>query len=296
MFDLTAYFSNPENRDLLAAYFLPENQDFLDEISCENLKIIAENLLSSEVSFHDLAKFPESADENPDLYVRQKESDYRKSYFRYSRIFELCRVLGCKNIYDIGCQRVNQSFLLMKYTTMSYTGISPWGFDLNDYRKSDFKNKNYRACTTNETPKPFCGGRISFFKGYYPKDKFEILPNNIAVACYSLAMLRDEKDIHETVCALKQDFDRVLFNIGYRDDDLISMWKNADWSGFEVCPVGPMGFLFATKHHEDIERMQKVYPFEDGRFITGIDDSNEHLIGGVLITIDPDPFRFYVNW
>ena len=199
----------------------------------------------------------------------------------YSRIFELCRVLGCRNIYDIGCQRINQSFQLIRYSTMSYTGISPWGFDLNDYQKSDYKDKNYKVYSVKDAPKPFCGGRIRFFKGYYPRDKFEILPDNIAVACYSFTMLRDETEIRETVRALTQDFDRV--------------WKSADWSAFEVCPIGPQGFLFATKHHEDIERMQNVYPFEDGRFITGIDDSGDYLSGGIRIS-EPDPFEYYINW
>lgn len=293
-FDYYAYLANPENREKLAMHFLPET---LDErgFPRKSLDIIAENLLSSAPSQRAMSKFPESPEEAPDTYVDQKKHDLADSAFMYSRIFELCRVLGCRNIYDIGCQRINQSFQLIRYSSMSYTGISPWGFDLNDYQKSDYKDKNYKVYSVKDAPKPFCGGRIRFFKGYYPRDKFEILPDNIAVACYSFTMLRDETEIRETVRALTQDFDRVLFNLFFQNHELIGIWKSADWSAFEVYPIGPQGFLFATKHHEDIERMQKVYPFDDGRFITGIDDSSDYFYDSLRIS-EPDPFEYYVNW
>ena len=293
-FDYYAYLSNPENREKLAMHFLPENNDDLS-FPRKSLDIVAENLLSSAPSLRAMAKFPETPEEAPDTYVGQKKHDLVNSAFMYSRIFDLCRVLGCRNIYDVGCQRINQSFQLIKYSSMSYTGISPWGFDLNDFSQSDYKTKNYKVYSVNNAPKPFCNGRIRFFKGYYPRDRFEIHPNNIAVACYSFTMLREDDEISETVHALTQDFDRVLFNIGYQNHELIGKWKSADWSAFEVYPIGPQGFLFASKHREDIERMKKVYPFEDGRFSTGIDDANDYFTRGILID-DPDPFKNYIKW
>lgn len=275
-------------------HFLPENNANLN-FPRKSLDIIAENLLSSALSLHAMAKFQETPEEAADLYVGEKKCDFEKSGFMYARIFELCRVLGCRNIYDIGCQRINQSFQLIKYSAMSYTGISPWGFELNDYQKSDYEDKNYKVYSVSDAPEPFCSGRIRFFKGYYPRDRFEILPDNIAVACYSFTMLRDETEIRETVRALTRDFDRVLFNISYYNNELIGIWKSADWSAFEVFPIGPQGFLLATKHLEDIERMKKVYPSENGRFLTGIDDSLEYLSDGLKIS-EPDPFKRYVNW
>jgi len=264
---------NPENRDLLTRYFLTENREQFSQLTEEQTEKLAATLLGSDKLKHFKLKLGTSLD---------------NSLFYYGRIFDLCRILGVSSIYDIGCATINQSFLLINYSNTTYTGISPDGFDLQTNLISD----SHTLWQVDEVP-PFCSGRIRFVKGYYPDALSEISSNSIAVACYTMTMLRTEEKIKFMVSALTRDFDRIIFNIPSDDTARTDMWKKSDWTGFEIYPIGPEGFLYATKHREDIIRMKNVYPFVDGRFETGIDDFTryQHITNDI-----PEGCSPYVDW
>jgi len=270
-FDINVFLIDPEKRDLLTRYFLSENREQFSRLTDEQKEKLAANLLGSDK-----------------LKLIELGTSLDNTLFYYGRIFELCRIIGAASIYDIGCAGINQSFLLINYSTLAYTGISPDGFNLQTNLISD----SHTVWETDEVP-PFSGGRIRFVKGYYPDVLTEISPNSIAVACYSMTMLRTEEKIKSMVSALTRDFDRIIFNIPSKDPDRVSIWKNADWTGVEIYPIGPEGFLFATKYHEDIVRMKTIYPFIDGHFETGIDD----FMRFQLMTNDlPEGVSPYIKW
>lgn len=217
-------------------------------------------------------KWKESPEEAPDKYLNSKSNGYHRIYEIYSRIFDLCKVLGITHVYDIGCEKINQSFLLAAHTNISYTAIDTI-FELNDWREEDKNSNRYWHYCTYEAPPPFCDGRIRFIKGRYPDTGLDVKPNHIAVASCSLTMCRGAESINRAAAALVCDFDRILINFPsskYRAEDY-EYWKNADWSGYEIHPIDYSGFVYATRHEEDIERMKVMYPFDDDEiFDTGI--------------------------
>ncbi len=277
-------------RDRLTAYFLPENAILCKWFKREKMDSILKTVTGMDEIVRDVpwrrGDDWKEEERRFDTYIKQ--DDFNKVNFRYARVFELCRILGAANLYDIGCQTINQSFMLVNYSTVSYTGIMNSRFVLNDYRDSDFNDLNSDYVFMEQAPEPFCGGRIRFIRGHYPDVVPEIEPNNIAIACYSITMCRDEESINEMAAALTRDFERVLFNIPYDVPELVELWKKTDWQGFEIYPIGPEGFLFATKHPEDIRRMKETYPFIDGRFMTGIDN--------MLQKTAADSFERYADW
>ena len=127
---------------------------------------------------------------------------------------------------------------------------------------------------------------------FIPEFELDFLPNSIAIACYSLTMYREEEEITKLADALVQDFDRVLFNIHFRDRNVMRFWRNSRLKEFEIYPIGPQGSLFATKKPEDIRRLKEFYPFDDGRFLTGIDDAMDHY----FCRTPSEPYRFYADW
>ena len=278
-------------RDRITGYFLPENIDTRERLSRETLDDLAAKLFGTETITKAVTSTG-NPEEEPDQFLHYKKSNFYQVNYRYSRIFDLCRVIGAVNLYDIGCQSLNQSFQLVQYSRMSYTGIINGRFLINDYRPSDFETKNYNIIKAEETPPPLCDGRIRYIRGHYPEFELDVLPNNIAIACYSLTMYHEEEEIRKMFEALTHDFERILFNIRFRDSNVVQFWRNCDWSGFEIYPIGPQGFLFATKNPEDIRKLKEFYPFEDERFLTGIDDAINHY----LCMIPQEPYRDYVEW
>ena len=281
-------------RDWYMTFFLPESQPLLNGFPKARMDEVTRSLLGTDSPEKCLrTRYEKTPEEDPEAYLEDKMREYRRVNYRYARIFEFCRVIGVRNIYDIGCQGLNQALLLSQFTAMSYTGIDG-SFSLNDWRKQDIEDKNYHLPITREAPPPFCDGRIRFLKGYYPDVKPEILPDSIAVGCYSFTMCRGEK-IPAVQNALTSDFDRILINIPgdtFRPEDG-EIWKNASWTGFEVHPIGASNFLFATKIPEDIVRLKKMYPMDEyGRFSTGIDYGMFALSG-----FSPnDPYTDYLSW
>lgn len=266
-------FSEKE-RTLSTAYLLPENHAARNWLSRERWMAISKMLLGTEeITERVNLVMQMSPEENPVPYIQMKESDYYTVNFRYARIFDLCRVLGVSHLYDIGCQTVNQSFLLAKYSAMHYTGITNGCFDLNNCRSDDMEEKAYTILSTNQTPPPLCDGRICFVRGSYPKVELEIAPNNIAVACYTFTLYRDEDSIKNIADALMRDFDRFLFNV---ELSCLETWKRMDWHGVQFFPIGPQWFVFGTKIPSDVEKLKAAYPWKDGHFETGIDDAMSH--------------------
>lgn len=290
---LTNNIHNSAERDRLAGYFLPENYNKRKLLCSEIIDSIEKTVLGTDdITKEIVCKWDVTPEEDSGRYVSSKEGEYIQINYRYSRIFELCRVLGVANLYDIGCKTINQSFWLMRYSTVSYTGITNGSFVFNNFHPSNWDTNDYHVITTTQTPLPFCNGRIQFIKGYYPDFPLEVQPNNIAIACYSFTMCREEEQIVRISTALSQDFDRVLFNTGWINPKLNEMWKKQDWHDFEMYPIGPQGFVFGTKNPEDIRRMKETYPFENGRFITGIDDGLNYL----QCQIPSDKFKYYADW
>lgn len=175
-----------------------------------------------------------------------KANEFQEIYFRYSRIFDLCRVVGAVNLYDIGCQTVNQSFLLADYTKMTYTGITNGCFDLIDFLHTDITEGNYDIITTKQVPKPLCNGRISFIKGHYPNFQVDVKPNNIGIACNSLTMCSTEEAVSNAAAALSRDFERILLNINlFRNMQNIGKSKNG--VNLKSAQLGKEGLCSAQK-------------------------------------------------
>ncbi|MGN1345206.1 MAG: hypothetical protein ACI4V1_00350 [Eubacteriales bacterium] len=286
-----------KKRSLSAGFLLPENYAVRDRLSRERLMSISKMLLGTEeITERASFRMQVSPEENPVPYIQMKESDYYSVNFRYARIFDLCRVLGVSHLYDIGCQTVNQSFLLAKYSAMHYTGITNGDFILNNYRPADMEEKVYTILSTSQTPPPLCDGRIRFVRGNYPEMELGIAPNNIAIASYTFTMCRDEDSIKNIAAALVRDFDRFLFNV---DVGCLETWKQLDWHGTQFFPIGPQWFVFGTKIPSDVEKIKAAYPFEDGHFETGIDDAVSHWRceeGPRAISISGREYSVYADW
>lgn len=256
-----------EKRDNFAKTFLYEHLPFnsMDRNLFDSITktVIGTEELTKAVDYHWQNIEPSMAD----IYVRMKRMHLSTNFYRYSRIYDLCYVLGINNIYDIGCECINQGLMLIRYSNLHYCGIECSKFWLNDYRILDRTEKNFYYPVTDQTPPPFCDGRIRYIKAKYPCE-LKIEPNNIGVALSSFCP-EGEKEVNELVNAFVNDFDRILVNISSYENN-IEYWRNADWKNMKIYPAGRGYLIFGTKHPEDIERMKVIYPYSDGRFTTGI--------------------------
>jgi len=283
------------NREELTRLFLPENTDTRALWSDQLALHTAQTLLGSDnPDWHLVSQFEKTPKEDSKQYLSDKHREFRVVYYRYAKIFDFCRVLGISHIYDIGCQWINQAFLLVSHSVMQYTGIG-CTFSLLDWRKENRTAEHCRVPFVKEAPPPFCNGRIRFQKGWYPDIELSPEADSIAVASYSLTMCREEEEIVRTASALHKDFNRILFNIDFFPNSITaSCWKAQDWNGYTIVPIGPCGFVYATRFPEDIERLKKVYPCDEtGRFSTGIDDGSMHYAG---YNLQPQPYFFYLDW
>ena len=214
-------------------------------------------------------------------YLRAKRFHLTNLFFTYSRVYDLCRVLGVTNIFDLGCMTINQGLMLLRYSNMSYTGVEANRFYLNDYRIGDFFEaigtktcnikKNAFLYPTVENIAPFADGRIRYIKGDYPISLC-VPKNSIGVSMRSLGFSDDKEHIKRIVRSLTSDFDRIIFDMRF---DRITEWKTNDWEDFTVIQIGPT-YLYATKYSEDIEQLAMMYPAKDGRFSTGIGSFEEY--------------------
>lgn len=278
-------------RDRIAKLFLPLFEDILDSYSADALKQIIRMMLNNgEIKRkRSAANEPDGKEWICDTYVSLKKSELVGVYFRYQRMFELCKVLGIKHIYDLGCCFINQSLLLTENTNLVYIGIDSDQFVLNDFRKKDFQEKNIYYTYSNEAPSSFCRGRISFVKAEYP---FPVNPleNNIAISSYSLTKTRNPEKISTIADAFGRDFERILFNT-YQES--VVFWKEYAGKNFCFFPIGYSKFVFGTRITKDIVHLKEQYPFYEGRFWTGIDNYMEYMS---IAEIDPDGSSGYIQW
>lgn len=268
-------------REELAKLFLPKNQDQLDKLSLSELEMIEKKLLNCEI----LKKFP-------CCYKGERTNDdcrYDKFYeffsvnSRYHAAFELCELLGVKEIYDIGCGFLNQSFLLLEKHNISYTGIDT-NFWLLDCRNViDESYPNYHCPVVFHDLPEFCNGRIRFVNHEYP---YTITPKhgNIAIAFHSLGFrLSDEENVTDEIRAilkqLEHDFERILITIGSPVPltingtyEYLPVWKKLmpDFHFFKVEHSEMRSLVFATKVSEDIQKIRsaKWFPIHRYRMYT----------------------------
>jgi len=290
--DIEKRIRDPKNRDNFAKTFLFEHVLF-NTMERELFDLITKVVLGTEDVEKGVDYHTKDIDyELVDQYVKNKRLYLTQSFFRYSRIFNLCHTLGITNIYDIGCQFLNQSFLLIRYSRLCYVGIEGDRFYLNDYRLLDRDEKNFYFPTTKQIPPAFAEGRISFKKGYYPLE-LNVAQNSIAIACSSIASINNKNEINKMASPLTKDFDRVIFNVR---KDTIDYWKNANWGDFKFHPIGHCNFVFGTKYLEDIDKLRIMYPFSDGRFSTGICNFYEYNSPGKPEDAIDCDFLEYSDW
>ncbi len=276
---------NPANRDRYAQFFSYEHLLF-NSFSTEEFDAVTALVLGTDAyerrpDFH-IPTMDGIDEELAGMYIRRKRLHLTQLFFHYSKVYDLCRVLGVTNVFDLGCMTINQGLMLLRYTNLSYTGIDAYRFYLNDYRIGDAftpigrppKSRRTDAFlypTLDDAPPPFADGRIRYIKGAYPLP-LSVPENSIGVSMRSFGFSEDGEKIREIVRALTTDFDRVLFDPRI---DRLSDWITDDWADFTVVQIGPT-YLYATKYPEDIARLERVYPREDGRFSTGIGSFAEY--------------------
>ena len=288
--------STPTRRDLLTRVFLPGNgfppAGF--EFTRKDMNEFADVLLGKDrytrVPVPGSRSFPEIR-----MRVDCKRSDLVDVVYRYARMFDLCRVISARHVYDIGCQTINQAFLLADDTAMSYTGIQNGRFFLNDWLEEDRETEDYDVCATEIPPEPFCGGRIRFVRGHYPDLPLETMPDNIALASCSFPLIEEEEEAERTVAAVKRDFERILFNIPLRREGGEDLWKKRDWNGWPIVPAGPNGYVFASRIPEDFTRLDKAYLRDGARYLTGIDDGTARFFEILSGTASRDGLR-WAEW
>lgn len=256
----------------------------------------AKQLLGTE----DIYRKPAMESEDTDMVLQRRRYEYYRVHEKYTNFFNFCRVIGVKNIYDIGCQTVNQSYILATpYTTMTYTGIQRNAFFLIDYLPNDYEDEYTDVMVTYDTPAPLYDGRIKYVKGSFPSVPFDVQPNNIAIASCSLTMLKTEADIFEAFEALKEKFERFVITVPnpLYAKEKYEMWKKQDWSGYEICPVGK-SHVFATKNPQDIKRLREAYPYnsEKNAYLCGIGDSTRDHLRTIESEENTDNFEGYINF
>ena len=274
------------SRDELARYFLPEEREIrIKTVSYARQQEMACALLGCDTPEWRLgSRGKKPPEEDPSFYLHYKESDYLGKYKSYSLYFSLCRLLGVRHVYDIGCEAINQSFLLLDDSELSYTGMGP-AFDLNDWREDDIENKKCTRPFVRKAPPPLCDGRIRFVKGLYPDTAFDVQPNHIAIASYSLTMCMGKEAIDKATAALTRDFERILFNPPFFRSEDHECWIQADWSGFTIRHFGYYGYLFATKIPEDLQKIKEMYPIDDDGVIgAGLADIGFKILPNMFLT------------
>ena len=280
--------STPTRRDLLTRAFLPDNGLYLQQrFTRKNLNEYEDILLGKDGYARVPVPGSQSFDE-PQTRVDYKKSSFFTVSYRYARMFDLCRVIGARHVYDIGCQTINQAFLLVDHSAMSYTGIQNGRFFLNDWLEEDRETEDYDVCATEIPPEPFCGGRIRFVRGHYPDLPLETMPDNIALASCSFTLIEEEEEAERTVAAVKRDYDRILFNIPLGREGGEDLWKKRDWNGWRIAPVGPNGYVFASRIPEDFARLDKAYMRDGARYLTGIDDGTARFFEILSGTASPE--------
>ena len=277
----------------------------LEHLSDEEFRILQINTANScilpyvEPLYHDYFAGQNSIElkgkgDHVDMRIYQRKSaseiGHLGCYERYVQVFALSRLLGVKNIYDIGCGNQLQAFLLTFSQDINYIGIDdqfknwPENFELDpDYCADLFQ----KFTATN---------RFKFIKNTYPCE-LDINQGNIAIAiavCCNLKSPR-QKNILKT---MGNEFERIIFDIqksmlnkeitaGDIPDIIskkISVWYDPTdefieeirklLPGFEIFNLGGdrSDYIFATKIKEDLDVINKKFTITGNKITTGLFD------------------------
>ncbi len=205
---------------------------------------------------------------------------------RYARIFSLCRTLGVRNIYDIGCGHNLQAFLLIETPDLHYTGI-------DNRLHAPFENFQPDSEELNKMFKEFTGSdRIRFIKATFPCE-LSVNPNNIAVGIGSLkSPVAGEK---KTVEVFNQDFDRILIDVPTKKlnirgmsakeivcnniqiyenpyNEYFELWESVmpDFEFFKL--GGHLNYIFATRVSKDKEKLAQKFTINGKHISAGLFD------------------------
>lgn len=229
------------------------------------------------------------------IYKRKMAADFCffGGFDQYARIFSLCRTIGAKNIYDIGCGSNLQAFLMVYSQDMSYTGIDDrlcapiefgWPFDKKFEPSPEYLNDLFKKFVGSD--------RIRFVKDTYPC-KLDIAENNIAVSLGSITSHIINKP--ETMISIARDFERIMIDIpdkkmdveGFSAKDIIyndvNIWRNTRDEYVsrmqELMPEftfydfgGHLNHTFGTRVPSDKERLDSKFVCVNGRYMTGLFD------------------------
>ena len=222
-----------------------------------------------------------------DVFVKYKAADYSWAYRRYAYIFKMCDYLGIKNFYDIGCGSWHQAFLLYNHLasncyTGNYIGIDKDPFETGEAHEVGITKDNYSFEYVNNLHKNIDDSakpRISYVNSSYPC-KLDVCENNIAVAMGVFGPKYSKDEIISIAKAFSHDFERMFINVStlqYGVNNMLEpstyyeencrLWQEA-MSCYEFCKISKYN-IFATKKHEDIEKLKANYPIVDGKIVIG---------------------------
>jgi transcriptional regulator with XRE-family HTH domain len=292
-----------QQRDFLGRLFHSYYPRLHKLISREAAEMIVRMLLGSD----NIKRFKESPNESEYHALRMKflEFDGRLCFQR--KIIQICQIIGVTNLYDIGCEGINQGLIMIPYTNMTYTGISE-DFYLRDWWGNEDSQNILNSRFTpyvEEAPPPFAKGRVSYIKGVYPDVRPEILPDSIAYNYNWFFRLRGKDTILRTASALHEDFDRIIMSLPYMElgegenhwPTILAMWREADWSQYYVVPIGQSGFIYATRYAEDIVKLRKAFPSDEkGRIDTAIHSSYGVCGWWGDYWFPGEPYHDYLEW
>ncbi len=214
---------------------------------------------------------------------------YFDCFYRYTGVFKLCRALGVKNIYDIGCGSGLQAFLLIGYPDVTYTGFDPYMF------QSPIDGFKSNAAQINGLFYEFTGSdRIYYIDKAYPCGVTPD-PNNIAILLYTMM----NRDVSQLAAQLSQDFERIIVTlpnrefawkgknvkeIVYRDvelwtdpfDKLLTQWKKS-MPNYRFYQIREQNTILATKIPTDDTKIKQKYTVSNDNILAGAIDLSSNL-------------------
>ena len=209
-------------------------------------------------------------------------------FYRYERVFTMCRALGVTNVFDLGCGQHLQSSLLVYDPDMFYTGIDRNIFQdfVDDFMADpDYVNGLFERFTSSD--------RIKYIKGSYPCE-LTVPEHNLAIAFCSLPIGKAE-----VTDAISKDFERIVINrpikeynltgISAKDvvytDEKVWRYPFDEYYGnlkkampdfeFYILSRSELGnYVFGTKVPGDKEKLAKRYHVVDDMIMTDFIDTD----------------------
>ncbi len=238
--------------------------------------------------FPDLRRLPDTEGKNEKnvmgLYRRVAAADenYTGCMTRYRAFFSLGEKLGLTCFYDIGCGSFLQGLMLARKPACSYIGIDVELFH------SYLDHFDPEPEEINEILYPLWGDRIVYLRKKYPFP-IEAEARHLAILSNVITpfMNHDKVGYMDPFwsTALNRDFTRLIVTANmhvidgkgkdvrdvlsgdvnlYEDisGKAIRFWKNV-LPGFRLFRLAKSGFLFATKHEEDLSALRKHFLLQE---------------------------------